>query len=179
MRDSLSPNQRLGRLAAAIASWWVARAAITPRPDPSPLLPVHPPVENVALVAAFVFFVLLGFGCLVQAIQPQAQSPIRWFPPRADRGRLLKVIALELLLILSVVMVSVICPWLRPRAAVAGLGVWLVYLTLSRNPVLWEARGVNPFTLASLRSWAGDRYAQIVFVGLGLGLIAIAIFAAM
>ena len=168
LKLSLSFNQRSWRVAAAAVSWWLAFRVIDPG---SADFRQYSQTLQIGLWVAFVVCILFAFGCFVQAIQAPGQNPVRWFPPREDRGRLFTVIALEVLLILSVAGISLAWPRLWPRPAIAGLGVWLIYLTLSRNPAL--------FRLAALRSSIGERPAQLVYVCFGVGLIAIAIFASM
>lgn len=171
--ESLSASQRLWRLAAASVSLWIAYSILDTGPHPT-----WPVAGKVALGIAFIFLFLYAFGTFVQAIQVQAddEERIRWFPESGDRGRLLKVIGFELMLILLVAVIGIYRPDLGARAIYAGIGVWVIYLSISRNPAFF-ARTFRVLAPANLREYFGVQVAITIYVGLGLAIIAFAIFA--
>lgn len=169
--DSLSAAQRLWRLAAASVSLWIAYSILSNGPHPT-----WPVAGKVALGIAVIFLVLYALGTFVQAIQVQAddEERIRWFPESGDRGRLLRVIGLELMLILVVGAIGIFRPDLGERAIYAGIGVWVMYLAISANPgFLPDSRSDGE----DLRDYLAGRVAIMIYVGLGLAVVAFAIFA--
>ena len=123
-------------------------------------------------------FVLMfyGVGTGVQVLQPLlGGSEISWFPKRSElRGRsgLLAVLTVGLGVLLAVIALALIRPALVGRAAVAGGGMFILFLAINRSRGFWGAGSIQ-----ELRAAFGDRLVVIVYALLGLALIAAAIFA--
>lgn len=174
MERPLSPVQRICRLLAGCASAWIAFRMLGGGRHPEWSV-----VVILSRVIAIIVLLLYAFGSLVQAcyVASGGESGPSWFPDGSERGRLLKVIGIELLLILSVGGICVLRPTLGARPVVAGVGVWVIFLTASRNPALWEVR--SPLSLRDLSFLFGENVAQVIYLALGLAIVAAAVFASM
>jgi len=122
-----------------------------------------------------ILLLLFGVATLVQGLRSVfGQSDMRWFPARAQlagpRG-LLAVLGAAGLILLAVVMIGLWLPELVGRAAMAGMGVFILFVVLSRSRGFWEVPSVR-----AMRDVAGDRLILVLYAMVGLGCIGLALF---
>lgn len=129
-----------------------------------------------AWVAAMVALLFFGVGTLAQFAQTLlGETPVRWFPEKPARARILKPIGVGAAILLIVWVANILRPELTGRSALAGAGLFIIYVATARSPGFWDQRG-GVVSVTDLREILGDRAVQVLYALIGIALIALSIF---
>jgi hypothetical protein len=132
------------------------------------------PVARYSWVIAMFILMFFGLGALIQVIHPLfGEGEIAWFPSRTElRGRqgLVAVLVVGLFIIITAVLVGSLRPDLLGRAAIAGGGLFIVFLAIARARGFWD----NP-RIDFWRGILGDQLVRWFYVAIGLACIALAL----
>jgi hypothetical protein len=174
----MSTSQRTWRVLAGTASlgivYWMAGVVDSGHSRDWPV------VSRYVWLIGMLAFLFFGVGSLAQVVGPLlGQSDVRWFPPLPARARILKPLGVGSAILAGVWAISAILPEFTGRAALAGMGLFVIYVALSRTPGFWDAPGSGGgiISIVGLRQLLGDRAVQMIYVFIGLALVAVALFA--
>ncbi len=122
-------------------------------------------------VVVMIGLMFFGVGSLVQVIRPlMGDDEVRWFPKRGASGELWRVLGVGVPLVLGVVAINLLWPSLGGRAAVAAVGLFILFLVITQAGVLWD----NP-QVEGWRQFFGDNVVRLIYVVVALAFIAVAL----
>ncbi len=117
---------------------------------------------------------LFGVGTVAQVLRSLFGEEVRWFPSRTELGGpqgLLRVLTVAGVLFAGIAAIGLLWPPLIGRAAMVGIGLFVIATALLRSRGFWNAPNIE-----GVRWFFGDRLVIVLYVLAGLAIVGLGIF---